>query len=405
MKWKQIDDSFGTGFIKTKNGREYSFNSKDCLNNSENFPRGQAFFGKGDRVYFDELATRHNGKHKNTPKATNVEPYFELIDNHIESDKDKEEPLKIEKEDETADFNCDKKVVRKEIKRGKSKEQKLLTLFREYNQMKKDEIFSTTLNSCDICYTDKVGSQCVKFVGCDHVYCKECMSGYLNVRIKEGAVSNLVCPTDKCTSQILPTQVSELVAPELYQKYETILLDTQLDSMTDVVLCPRVACQCPTMIDRDSNMGQCPSCHLAFCIYCRQTYHGVTPCKMKSKEQRLIIDQYSNSSGEARIFLEKKYGKRQLETMAANLASDDYIKDKAKPCPHCNAPIEKNDGCNKITCWRCSTNFCWLCGNRLDKQNPYNHFHAVGGACYGLLFQGIDPGEGCAFSHVEKTNL
>lgn len=34
------------------------------------------------------------------------------------------------------------------------------------------------------------------------------MSQYLTVRIKDGAVSNLVCPTDKCSSQILPTQVT-----------------------------------------------------------------------------------------------------------------------------------------------------------------------------------------------------
>ena len=34
--------------------------------------------------------------------------------------------------------------------------------------------------------------------------------------------------------------------------------------------------------------------------------------------------------------------------MSADLASEDYLKDKAKLCPHCNAPIEKNEGCNKV---------------------------------------------------------
>ena len=66
----------------------------------------------------------------------------------------------------------------------------------------------------------------------------------------------------------------------------------------------------------------------------------------------------------------------------------------------------------QITCWRCGTNFCWLCGKRLDKQNPYSHFNIVGGDCFGALFQvrggehdfltnykpfivvqGVDPGE------------
>ena len=63
----------------------------------------------------------------------------------------------------------------------------------------------------------------------------------------------------------------------------------------------------------------------------------------------------------------------------------------AQHCPHCRAPIEKNDGCNKITCWRCETNFCWLCGTKLPKQNPYSHFNVRGGKCYGALFEGVDP--------------
>ena len=43
-----------------------------------------------------------------------------------------------------------------------------------------------------------------------------------------------------------------------------------------------------------------------------------------------------------------RYGKRQLEMMASVLASEDYVRSNARPCPHCHAPIEKNDGCNKV---------------------------------------------------------
>ena len=58
--------------------------------------------------------------------------------------------------------------------------------------------------------------------------------------------------------------------------------------------------------------------------------------------------QYAASSGEERVFLERKYGRRQLETMATVLASEDYVTSHARTCPHCNAPIEKNEGCNKV---------------------------------------------------------
>ena len=115
-------------------------------------------------------------------------------------------------------------------------------------------------------------------------------------------------------------------------------------------------------------MAQCSSCSFAFCIYCRQTYHGVSPCKMRSAEQRAIIEKYNNSQGQDRLFMEqrsvsasqgvrvvvdneppRRYGKKQLESMAVNLASEEYLKDNAQQCPHCNAPIEKNEGCNKVS--------------------------------------------------------
>ena len=47
-----------------------------------------------------------------------------------------------------------------------------------------------------------------------------------------------------------------------------------------------------------------------------------------------------------RIF--SRFWSIRLENMANDLASADYVKDKTQHCPHCNAPIEKNDGCNKV---------------------------------------------------------
>ena len=267
---------------------------------------------------------------------------------------------------------------------------RLATLLREFNNMKVEEEFSVTLFTCEVCFSDRIGSQCLKFVGCEHVYCRDCMSAYFTEKISSGAVSSLICPTTGCDVQALPTQVGELVEASLYSRYEQQLLETQLESMADVVTCPRVDCQCPTMIDRETNLGQCPACSFAFCIYCKATYHGVSPCKFKTKEQRGILDKYAKASHDERLFMERRYGKKQLTTMSANLASEDYLADKAKMCPHCNAPIEKNEGCNKITCWRCTTNFCWLCGIKLAASNPYHHFNA-GGPCFGALFQGVDP--------------
>ena len=39
----------------------------------------------------------------------------------------------------------------------------------------------------------------------------------------------------------------------------------------------------------------------------------------------------------------------------------EWIKLNTKKCPTCKANIEKNDGCNQMTCFKCKYSFCWEC--------------------------------------------
>eukprot|EP00658_Telonema_sp_P-2_P080462 TRINITY_DN8011_c0_g1_i1.p1 TRINITY_DN8011_c0_g1~~TRINITY_DN8011_c0_g1_i1.p1 ORF type:complete len:226 (-),score=34.26 TRINITY_DN8011_c0_g1_i1:39-716(-) len=40
-----------------------------------------------------------------------------------------------------------------------------------------------------------------------------------------------------------------------------------------------------------------------------------------------------------------------------------------KPCPGCNNPIEKNGGCNHMTCNKCRHEFCWVCMGKWSAHN------------------------------------
>ena len=77
----------------------------------------------------------------------------------------------------------------------------------EHDQAERQKTFSVTFYTCNVCFSEKQGTDCINFMGCDHVYCKECMKEYFKVQIKEGNVKCLNCPESKCDSQALPSQV------------------------------------------------------------------------------------------------------------------------------------------------------------------------------------------------------
>jgi E3 ubiquitin-protein ligase RNF14 len=177
----------------------------------------------------------------------------------------------------------------------------------DYDNLQKQNEFNKSLYSCKICFTDKLGENCMQFVPCTHVFCKECIISYFEVKIEEGTVKNILCPIEKCTAEASPTQVSmntlflqkyinrcmlfipflfqikSSVSPELFLKYDSILLNITLDTMTDIIYCPRKCCQYPVSQEPNENMANCPICQYAFCILCKAVYHGIEPCKITGK--------------------------------------------------------------------------------------------------------------------------
>jgi E3 ubiquitin-protein ligase RNF14 len=83
----------------------------------------------------------------------------------------------------------------------------LLPFVLEYDRCARQEVFRNQLFSCNVCMSEKLGNDCIAFVGCQHVFCADCMRRFLELHITEGNVLGLKCPTDKCESQIHQSQV------------------------------------------------------------------------------------------------------------------------------------------------------------------------------------------------------
>ena len=257
----------------------------------------------------------------------------------------------------------------------------------DYDVKKKAKIFADSFFDCEICFTALQGSKCIKVAHCGHVHCSECLRHHITTKITDGDVTKIECPSAECDSEILPSVIKDLVPKDLFERYDKLLLQRTLDTMRDIVYCPRPTCRCVTVRD-ETNMGQCPSCLFCFCLLCKRAWHGVAACRLLPDDLKQLRETWETLGDEERQHLQAQYGKN-LQSAFQEYDSYKWIDSNAKKCPVCSANIEKTHGCNKMTCTHCNGNFCWLCDAALSRQNPYAHFRMGNSGCAGKLFDGL----------------
>ncbi|RNA07733.1 E3 ubiquitin- ligase RNF14 [Brachionus plicatilis] len=272
-------------------------------------------------------------------------------------------------------------------------------LLTDYDSDQKNLKFQKSYFTCYVCFEDKMGKECIKFNKCEHVFCNECMRGYFGSLIKDGNVHKLTCPQEGCESQAIPAQVLSLVGIEMYNRYDSMLLRDALNNMTDIVYCPRASCQC-AVIPEDATLCRCPDCKNVFCALCRQAYHGIEPCKLTNNQLKEIVEMYKNGDEEIRLQLAQKYGEKRMKKAVEDFSSVSLIETTSKKCPKCTSWLQKIDGCNKMTCFKCQCYFCWLCMNMLSKTDPYSHFNDSRSKCFEKLFEGVEQNEDDEFEIV-----
>nr|XP_057929580.1 E3 ubiquitin-protein ligase RNF14-like [Doryrhamphus excisus] len=261
------------------------------------------------------------------------------------------------------------------------------------------KVFQSTVFDCAVCFMSYLGSECVQIKECGHVFCQPCLSEFCKLQITEGNVHSVTCAQAGCTAFPTPAQVKSLVGEELFSRYDRLLLQSTLDSMADVMYCPRNTCASPVILDKASNVALCSVCGFAFCVSCKKTYHGTGDCKangMLKKHQKNDLQQgdadlpqsiegktalwhdYTTGSKQRKRLLESRYGRQSLFGPLEDFLSEDWMTSNSKNCPNCFCRIQKNMGCNMMTCTQCRRPFCWACLARLSYQDAYKHFQDNG---------------------------
>ncbi|CAN9500694.1 unnamed protein product [Ophioblennius macclurei] len=172
--------------------------------------------------------------------------------------------------------------------------------------------------------------------------------------------------------------------------------DIVLSASQVVAYCPQRSCGTAVVLRKFNSEAVCPECKFSFCIICRHAYHGTDECRAMKKVKNpksteylpeshkgmmALWNDYISSTKNRKRTLESKYGRKLLMSTLESGLSNLWIDGNSKSCPHCHCNIQKEGGCNLMSCSRCWQSFCWTCLTKLPtRKSGYAHFRP-GGCC------------------------
>ena len=205
-------------------------------------------------------------------------------------------------------------------------------------------------DDCPVC-GEKLTQEEMKdnYIKCGHMFCNNCYYEFIKEKINSNFIEGIKCLEKDCDARLYDDFIKKKIKLKedqpLLKKYEKLNLKRQLMLDPNIQLCPFPDCDSYAKKRGKIKFVSCMKGH-KFCFNCLKEWH-------ENKECDTSVD-------------------KSFENWR-----DSY---KVKRCPKCKYFIEKNEGCNHITCYNCKYQFCWLC------LGEYTSDHYDFGRCTGLQF-------------------
>lgn len=249
-------------------------------------------------------------------------------------------------------------------------------------------------------------------INCEHVYHRSCFAQHLQTRIRDGNVGSLQCPL--CPRAVLADEVHDLVSEELWQKYQRFRRDLEIaidegrrhcpaPGCSGVISRPRQSCQqtwgwvsyallTTILLLTTASIGLALALHWGYNLWqFSATCAGCSLLGLVLAQPRKALQHLGHSErglkatcpecNQDACFL---CGQPWHPGVACLEARDSLVEAwatarDAERCPRCGTMIERNAGCNHMTCRRgfggCGYQFCWLC------REEYHPGHFGNGRC------------------------
>jgi ariadne-1 len=195
-------------------------------------------------------------------------------------------------------------------------------------------------NICLVCETEIEPGDCIS-LECNHQFCFDCFKEYLKEKTNDQlTLLATKCPMQFCNFQV-PSEIFLKVLKDDKEKlniYNKCLMRNFTESNADIKLCPNPKCDIIVKLPGHGMIEVKCHCGMTFCFKCLRDGHRPCDCEMID-----FWEAKNKSDGE----------------------NTKWLIVNTKQCPNCHKYIEKNQGCNHMTCRKeaggCGYEFCWIC--------------------------------------------
>ncbi|KAL4492024.1 hypothetical protein ABPG72_008445 [Tetrahymena utriculariae] len=202
------------------------------------------------------------------------------------------------------------------------------------NQIKKNEPHPSECMICSSSFqhnpddlnSNQKNNICIHFI---ENICSNCLDQWMSQQIQDqGSLTQntlkIKCPINNCNQLCIFNLFLKVFNFKLFPITNKQLFNHYCRQQYDVVSCPNPSCSYRGIIKNQK---------------CTEPFH-CSLCQHQWRESQQISI-------------------KNFKEFKSNLYKYFFTKN----CPTCNAHIQKNGGCNNMTCRKCQTGFCWLCLN------------------------------------------
>ncbi|KAJ6486792.1 hypothetical protein C8R45DRAFT_1053570 [Mycena sanguinolenta] len=199
---------------------------------------------------------------------------------------------------------------------------------------------------CFVCFNEVVSPMTLH---CGHRVCRTCLSQYLLAALDNRRFPLMCLGNEaKCTVPISLSIARTVLKPNEFNSVVEASISAYVHAHAkELHYCPSPDCIQIYRTGPKGTVAQCPSCLLRICTHCHAEAHDGFMCAEQDSDK-----------------LFKEWA-----------ATHDV-----KKCPGCAIPIERDEGCNHVTCIQCQTHICWVCLQTFPKgEGIYKHMREAHG--------------------------